>query len=398
MNAEELKAVFSAKAPVTLTTHPTKEEDDEPRATAEQLLSFRNEALYPAPPSKIIIYDHSLSKLFNKSYAFTKLLTYVQAVAESVEGVGNHQELFFNLLTDDDGSALHLQDEGVTAVLHPVVQFFQLKWFPFLLSLKESIPLEDLAQQRFGNRAKRTWHAKMEEALPSYMNELATLIKEHGTETSDSTVEELAAELAEYMKDCYGNCVRLDYGTGHELHFFIIIMICLQELGDTGGYLIHDDITSRNVVVPTSEPLPNAIAANEEITVKTTSKRVNKCKFLSQLRKQFCHFVFFQYIHFMRVLQKHYSLEPAGSHGVWGLDDYHHLPYILGASQLVGPTQTLQTKDICDKEKVYQNASNYYYFEMIEWILETKRVHFMSIATCSTTSVVCHGGRRLTPG
>ncbi|EPY29057.1 peptidylprolyl isomerase [Angomonas deanei] len=212
----------------------------------------------------------------------------------------------------------------------------------------------------------------MEEALPSYMNELATLIKEHGTETSDSTVEELAAELAEYMKDCYGNCVRLDYGTGHELHFFIIIMICLQELGDTGGYLIHDDITSRNVVVPTSEPLPNAIAANEEITVKTTSKTVNKCKFLSQLRKQFCHFVFFQYIHFMRVLQKHYSLEPAGSHGVWGLDDYHHLPYILGASQLVGPTQTLQTKDICDKEKVYQNASNYYYFEMIEWILENK--------------------------
>lgn len=178
---------------------------------------------------------------------------------------------------------------------------------------------------RFGNKAFRDWHTKMITEADSFLLEILP-----------ANLNAAAVELAPYLYDMFGNNTRIDYGTGHELNFSILFQL-LHKLG-----LLHET----------------------EITTVITKG-------------------FVAYIRTMRRLQMDYMLEPAGSHGVWGLDDYHCLLFLWGSAQLskqptaqhladCGET-VIKPASIHDAEILKEHSQNYIYLEGISFIKTIKK-------------------------
>lgn len=156
----------------------------------------------------------------------------------------------------------------------------------------------DPGPRRFGNVACRKWHALVEDALSRVDGlldkYLPTKITSLPKPTDGISAKE---ELLVYLLGSFGSSQRLDYGTGHELSF--AAFLC-------GIWVLDGFQPGRDEAALTL-----------------------KC--------------FDAYFHLIRKLVLTYTLEPAGSHGVWGLDDHSFLPYIFGSAQLTTYPPTSET-------------------------------------------------------
>ncbi|KAG4304307.1 hypothetical protein PORY_002282, partial [Pneumocystis oryctolagi] len=187
-----------------------------------------------------------------------------------------------------------------------------------LLLWIEEIPPET-GPKRFGNKAFQKWVHRLE-------NEAMGLLKKHLPEWIYPALN----EIYPYFISGFGHGQRLDYGTGHELSF--TAFLC-------GLMLLRFFKLNRD---------------ESAIVLK----------------------IFNKYFEIVRILIITYNLEPAGSHGVWGLDDHFFLPYVFGSSQLSYVDVSVFPKDILDKNIVKQQKSENLYFGAINFINQVKQGPF----------------------
>lgn len=136
---------------------------------------------------------------------------------------------------------------------------------------------------RFGSPQFKVWHKTLSSNIGNYLSYILN-------DTPINKVIECPTsmlELRSHILISFGHPMRIDYGTGHELSFLIFLTLLLPSL------------------------LPSQLSYS-----------------ISKIWKE--------YINTTIKIQREYNLEPAGSHGVWGLDDYYCLGYLFGAARLDG--------------------------------------------------------------
>jgi len=166
---------------------------------------------------------------------------------------------------------------------------------------------------RFANPAYRTWFDKMVERTEGFLKQVLP-----------EDLHPAIVELAGYFQISFGDRTRCDYGTGHETNFFAFLY-CLNRIG----------------------------AIKEEDYPAVVVK------------------VFITYLALMRKLQTTYTLEPAGSKGVWAIDDFHFLVFYFGSSQLRGHPD-IEPASV-RVAAVYNNYDkDYMYLGAVKWINKVK--------------------------
>ncbi len=283
------------------------------------------------------IHDGPGVAFFLTSLAYRDIMTFVLQL--------NHSMIPRKSQTDGDQTAQSWElDSDAITLSEPIQKLQQL--IGHLNSLVDEVP-PDTGPRRFGNVSFRKWYSVVEEKLPALLQEfLPSDILSFGSLSSGAVGTTAADELQVYLLGSFGSPQRLDYGTGHELSF-LAFLGALWKLGLFEGQ--GPGNAERGIVIGVFEP----------------------------------------YLNLVRRLIKSYTLEPAGSHGVWGLDDNSFLPYIFGSAQLAPAIHETDpapiegslpaapdASSVVNRSSVQRERTKNLYFSAIGFIFDVKRGPF----------------------
>lgn len=288
------------------------------------------------------IFDDVDMKSFMESSTKTELLHFVEAMGKACASTTG-EEAGYSF--DPTQPIVNLPPP--MACLHGALQ----EMFRWVDDFPPETASGNASSIRFGNPAFRSWHDRLVERSDAI---ITTILKarnnqdltpelacQQGKDAASGLLQpkgdSSVRQVSPYLHDSFGHSIRLDYGTGHESSFlvFLLILSKVKCIGDEPALSL---VTLRAVTLS----------------------------------------IFDQYLKVTRRLQTDYRLEPAGSHGVWGLDDYHCLPFYFGACQLKGAgdsisQELLEPKCATDEHTIREYGDVYMYMGCIRYIRELKK-------------------------